>query len=78
MSEFKVRLLQFINMNPVFKGSSVIIVGLLALLFVLWMRAKWKEPLKGGFLVFIGLAVFIVLYGFFILIFRPLWWKLPY
>jgi len=42
------------------------------------MRAKWKEPLKGGFLVFIGLAVFIVLYGFFILIFRPNWWALPY
>ena len=78
MSELKVRLLQFVNMNPVFKGSSVIIVGLLALLFALWMRAKWKEPLKGGFLVFIGLAVFIVLYGFFILIFRPNWWALPY
>ena len=78
MSEFRVRLLQFINMNPIFKGSSVIIVGLLALLFVLWMRAKWKEPFKGGLLVFIGLAVFIVLYGFLILILRPNWWVLPY
>jgi uncharacterized membrane protein HdeD (DUF308 family) len=78
MSEFGVKIIQFTNMNPVFKGSSVAIVGLLALLFAMWMRARWKEPLKGGFIVFIGLAVFIVFYGLYILIFQPQWWKLPY
>lgn len=66
------------NTNPIFKGSSTTIVGLLALLFALWMRWRWKEPLKGGFLVFIGVSIFIVLYGLFILIFQPQWWRLPY
>jgi len=78
MSDFRVKIIQFTNMNPVFKGCSVIIVGLLALLFAIWMRQRWKEPLKGGFIVFIGLSVFIILYGLYILIFRPNWWALPY
>lgn len=78
MNEFGVKLVQFTNMNPVFKGASVTTVGLLALLFALWMRHRWKEPLKGGFLVFAGLAVFIVLFGLYILIFQPNWWALPY
>ncbi|MFH1362474.1 MAG: hypothetical protein ABIH69_07510, partial [bacterium] len=63
MNEFGVRIIQFTNMNPIFKGASVTIVGLLALFFALWMRDKWKEPLRGGFLVFFGLAIFIILYG---------------
>jgi len=78
MSEWGVRFVQFTNMNPIFKGGSVAIVGLVALLFALWMNRRWKEPLRGGFLVFIALSIFIVLYGLFILIFQPQWWKLPY
>jgi thiol:disulfide interchange protein len=78
MHELGVKLIQFTNMSPVFKGISVTLVGLLALLFAGWMRWRWKEPHRGSFLVFIGLAVFIVLYGVFILIFQPQWWNLPY
>lgn len=78
MNEFGVKIIQFTNMNPIFKGASVTIVGLLALLFAVLMRDKWKEPLRGGFLIFIGLSIFITLYGLFILILRPQWWSLPY
>ena len=78
MREFGIKLIQFTNMNPIFKGASITIVGLLALLFALWMMNRWKEPLRGGFLVFIGLCIFIILYGLFILIFQPQWWNLPY
>jgi heme/copper-type cytochrome/quinol oxidase subunit 4 len=78
MNEWAVRFVAFTNMSPTFKGGSVAIVGLVALLFALWMNRRWKEPLKGGFLVFIGVSIFIVLYGLFILIFQPQWWKLPY
>jgi len=78
MSDWGIRFIQFINMNPTFKGGSVTIVGLVALLFAFWMKERWKEPLRGGFLVFIGLSVFIVFYGLYILIFQPQWWKLPY
>jgi len=78
MNEFGVKIIQTLNMNPVFKGGSVAIAGLLALLFAWWMNEKWKEPLKGGFLVFIFLSIFIVLYGLYILVFQPQWWKLPY
>ncbi|MFA6548517.1 MAG: hypothetical protein WCT39_01110 [Candidatus Margulisiibacteriota bacterium] len=78
MSEFNVKLVQIINLSPLFKGSAVLIIGLLALLFAWWMNKRWKEPLQGGFLVFIGVAVFVVLFGLFILVFQPQWWKLPY
>ena len=78
MNEWLARFVEFTNMNPTFKGGSTAVVGLIALLFALWMNKRWKEPLKGGFLIFIGVAVFIVLYGLFVLIFQPQWWKLPY
>ena len=78
MNEWAVRFVAYTNMDPTFKGSSVTVVGALALLFAFWMHRRWKEPLKGGFLVFIGVAIFIVLYGLFVLIFQPQWWKLPY
>ena len=78
MSEFNVKLAQVTNFSPIFKGSAVLIIGLLALLFAWWMQKRWKEPLQGGFKVFIGVAVFIVLFGLFILVFQPQWWKLPY
>ena len=72
------KFIQFTDMSPIFKGGSVTIVGLFALLFALWMHRRWKEPLRGGFLVFIGVSIFIVLFGLYILIFQPQWWKLPY
>ncbi len=78
MNEWAVRFVALTNMSPTFKGASVALVGLLALLFAAWMNRRWQEPLKGGFLVFIGVAIFIVLYGLFILVFQPQWWKLPY
>jgi hypothetical protein len=78
IQEIGVKVIQFTNMSPLFKGISVVIVGLLALLFAWWMRKGWAEPLKNGFLVFIGLSIFIVLYGLLILIVQPNWWGMPY
>lgn len=78
MHEFGTKVLIFTDRNPIFKGGAVMIVGLLALLFALWMQRRRKEPIRGGFLVFIAISIFIVLYGMFILIFQPQWWKLPY
>ena len=78
MTQWGINLIQFTNMNPFFKGTAVALLGAFALLFSFWMRKHWKEPLTGGFLLFISLSVFIVLYGLFILIFQPQWWKLPY
>ncbi|NQT30670.1 MAG: hypothetical protein HQ596_08870 [Candidatus Saganbacteria bacterium] len=70
--------IQYTNTSPVFKGAAVAMVGILALLFAFWMKEKWKEPLKGGFIVFIAIALFALAYGLFLLIFRPNWWALPY
>lgn len=78
MSDWGIKLIQFTNMSPVFKGGLTAVVGLVALLFALWMNARWKEPVKGGFLVFISVAIFIAIFGLFILIAQPQWWKLPY
>jgi len=70
--------IQFTSVNPLFKGISVTVIGLLALLFALWVKKGLKQPLAGGFLVFTCVSVFIVLYGLFILVFQPQWWNLPY
>lgn len=78
MSAWGIRFIQFTNMSPIFKGGSVTVVGLIALLFAFWMNRRWKEHLEGGFLVFIGVSIFITLFGLFVLIFQPQWWKLPY
>ncbi|MFA5839772.1 MAG: hypothetical protein WC890_03835 [Candidatus Margulisiibacteriota bacterium] len=78
MNESYTNLMTIINMSPLFKGASVVLVGLLALLFAWFMKEKWKEPVEGGFKIFIVLSAFIVLFGLFILLFQPPWWKLPY
>jgi hypothetical protein len=78
MSDFAVKFIQYTNLSPLFKGASVTAVGLCALLFALWMRWRWQEPLRPGFLVFIGVTLFIILFGLFGLIFQPPWWQLPY
>lgn len=72
------KLILFTNTSPIFKGSAVIIAAIIALLFAFWMKKFWKEELKGGFLVFIGIAVFVLFYGLFILVFQPHWWNPPY
>jgi hypothetical protein len=64
--------------SPVFKGITVIIAGLIGLAFSYWMIKRWKEPMSWQFKIFIGLSIFIVLYGLFILIFQPQWWIPPW
>ena len=64
--------------SPIFKGLALIVVGAAALLFANYMNKHWKEPKNKGFSVFVGLAVFIILFGLYILLFRPAWWALPY
>jgi len=64
--------------SPAFKGITVIIAGLISLGFCYWMVKRWKEPMSWQFRIFIGLSIFIVLYGLFILIFQPQWWIPPW
>lgn len=78
MNELGIKVIQATNMSPIFKGAAVTFVGFLALLFAWWMKEKWAEPLKAGFIVFIALSVFTILYGLYILVFQPNWWALPY
>lgn len=75
---FWIKIIQFTNMNPVFKGGAAIIAGLSALMFALWMRKRFDEPATIFYKIFVGLCIFIVLYGSFVLVFRPNWWALPY
>lgn len=72
-----VKIVQFTE-SALFKGPALIVLGLLALLFAWWMKKKWNEPTSLGYRIFIGLAVFIILFGLYILAFQPQWWKLPY
>jgi len=78
MSDWGVKFIRFTCFDPVFKGGATLAVGLLALLFALWMRGRWKEPLQIGFLVYIAVSILVIFFGLFVLIFQPQWWKLPY
>ncbi|MFA5875840.1 MAG: hypothetical protein WC901_04040 [Candidatus Margulisiibacteriota bacterium] len=78
MNDFGVKLIEFSNTSPIFKGGATTLVGILALVFVLWFMKKTGRKWEIGQKVFLGLAVFIVLYGLFILIFQPHWWNPPY
>ncbi len=71
------RWVRYANESPIFKGSAICLVALLALAFA-WWRKERGEKLQGGFLVFICLAIFIFLFGLFLLILQPHWWNPPY
>jgi len=73
-----IKISQFTNFSPFFKGPALIVLGLLALLFAYYMKRRWKEPASAGYWIFVGLAVFIILFGSYILFLQPQWWKLPY
>ena len=78
MSDWGANLIMTMNMNPAFKGGMVAITSLVALLFAFWMKKRWNEPASSGFVMFVSLAVFCLVFGLFVLIFQPQWWKLPY
>ena len=78
VSQSGVAILEFVNTNPIFKGLCTMLVGSLALAFAYYMEKRWKEPRTPQFMIFIGLSAFIVLYGLFILVFRPAWWIPPW
>ena len=69
---------QFTNFSHLFKGLGMVLLASFALLFAYWMDKKWKDPKTTYYYIFVALAVFILLYGMFILVFRPNWWSLPY
>jgi len=71
-----IQILIFINQSPIFKGSGLIILGILALLFVRYVKAK-GEKWQTGLIIFTLISAFILSYGLFILIFQPQWWLPP-
>ena len=75
--ETGLKILTFVNKSPVFKGTALIILAMLSLLFALWVGKREKEK-DFNFWLFVSFAVFIFIYGLFILIIRPNWWLLPY
>jgi len=78
MNDLGVKIIQITSINPTFKGLATLIAGLLALVFVWYMKKVKNEPDSISFRIFTALAIFIVLFGLFILIFQPQWWLPPY
>ena len=68
---------KYANESPLFKGSMLCLIALLALTFA-WWRKERGEQLQGGFLVFTIVALFILFFGLFLLVFQPHWWNPPY
>ena len=78
MEDLGTKIIQITSMSPIFKGLLTLIVGMLALLFVWYMKKRKNEPDSIGFRIYTALAIFIVLYGLFILLVQPEWWLPPY
>ena len=76
MFEIGLKLITFMSQRPVFKGWALIILGLLALLFA-WVYKGKGNKIEGSLWVFILVAVFILVFGIWILIFSPQWWLPP-
>lgn len=76
MVELGIKLLTFMNQRPVFKGWALIILGILALLFAWVYKGKGKK-VEGSLWGFILVAVIILVFGIWILIFQPQWWIPP-
>ena len=72
-----IKIVTFMSQNPIFKGSGLIVLSVLALVFANWLKGKGKKP-SFELWVFIGVAVYILVYGIYILIFRPNLWSPPY
>lgn len=71
-----IKLLTFMNQSPIFKGVSLTILGVLAILFGLWMKKKNKK-MDFNLWVYIIISVAILIYGIFVLIYRPVLWMPP-
>ncbi|MBU0687172.1 MAG: hypothetical protein KKB81_04915 [Candidatus Margulisbacteria bacterium] len=78
MYELGIRIIEFTNTSPIFKGGATTLVGVIALIFVLLFMRKTKRTWELGQKVFLALAIFIILYGLYILILQPQWWNPPY
>jgi uncharacterized membrane protein len=78
MDDLSLKIVQITNLSPTFKGIAVAVVGAVALCFWYWMKKRWNEPDSFGFRVFLYFSILVLLYGLFILIFQPPFWKLPY
>jgi hypothetical protein len=69
---------QITMFSPIFKGLALVLLSCIALLYAYWMKKRFNEQKSAFYYIFIGLAIFILLYGLFILTVRPNWWALPY
>lgn len=74
--ETGVRLLRWVSESPVFKGWSLVILGTCALAFG-WYIKKDKKKFAYDYIIFMSVAAFIIAYGIFLLLARPLWWNPP-
>ncbi|MBU0573825.1 MAG: hypothetical protein KKH83_05055 [Candidatus Margulisbacteria bacterium] len=77
-SKFGIWLIEISDRSPLFKGSALLALALLAFAFAYFARKKLGEPAGFGYYLFMAVSVFILFYGSFILIARPNWWALPY
>ena len=78
IQDFGIKIIRYTNESPLFKGPALVILGLVALWFVWNVTVNKNKKIEKGSLVCAILAIFIILYGLFITIIRPMWWNPPY
>lgn len=74
--ETGVRIIRYVSESPVFKGSALIVLAVIAILGAVLM-AKSGRKKDFNFWVFVAVAAIILIYGLYILIMRPQWWLPP-
>jgi len=76
MVEFGIKLITFMSQRPVFKGSALVVLAILALLFA-WIYKGKGKMIEPSLWVFILVAVIILVFGIWILVFQPQMWLPP-
>ncbi len=71
-----VRFLTFINQSWKFKGTGLLALGVLALLFAYYLQKRGNSR-DYSFWLFVTVSLIIVLYGAVILLLQPAWWNPP-
>ena len=71
------RFVQQMSTDALYKGVGLILLGCVASSFALWVKRRGDPPSLGWYL-FLGIALFILGYGIFLVMVQPPWWHVPH
>ena len=72
--ETGIGIIRFMSESPIFKGSSLIVLAIIAFAFA-FLRKEDAQRHGAAYWMFVVVTAIILIYGIFILAVQPQWWK---